>query len=119
MSKNVYLKRHVYKGHEEACLVKHDELDRTWLGAFDSVESDSPLWRAVSVDNPLIHVCLLADRIYWAMTPDHAKALARWYRDSNVAIFTSEIGDLTGGEFLDMIDGYTKGPLFKVGEWFS
>lgn len=113
MSNNVYLKKHVYRGQEEARI----EGEQGWWEAFDEVDPDTPLWRAVSEDSPLIHVCLLADRIYWAMPPDHVKVLARWFKDK--PIFSSETHDLTGAEFLERIEGYTKAPLFKVGEWFS
>jgi len=117
VSRNVYLKKHVYKGHEEAHLDVEDEYGRNWLGAFDEVDPDSALWRAVNEDNPLVHVCLLADRIYWAMPPEHVRALAEWF--STLKIFDGETHDMTGREFLDIIDGYTSAPMFKIGEWFA
>lgn len=122
MSNNFYLLRHIYIGHEEAHLNVVDVLGRNWLGAFESVPVKSPLRRAISEDCPLIHVCLTADRIYWAMNPEHVRALAEYYSD--LTVFYSELDEeVTGRAFLDKIDGYgppkTKGELFKFGEWFS
>jgi hypothetical protein len=123
MSTNYYLRNHIYKGRDEAHLDTKDRFDRKWLGAFDEVPVEHPLRRAIDDDNPLIHVCLTgSDRIYWAMIPEHVRALAGWYLTQK--IFTDEYGDeLTGKEFLEKIDSYDspecKAPIYNIGKWFS
>jgi len=118
MSTNYYLRNHIYKGHEKAHLNIKDKFARDWLGAFDEVPAITPFRQVIDNMHPLIHVCLMgSSRIYWAMNPEHVRALASWYMTQK--IFLNEYDDeLTGREFLEKVNVYNGDFAYKIGEYF-